>query len=301
MVWESPEDMPYDVIVEPSGSLLVATGGKGKIYRLSGDPTLIDARHARRTRSKSPASPRTERVVSCSRRRILVAFFASPRAPRPGHLSLRREGHGDGGDVGRHPLARGDAGGDERSSCSTRSGNTRTPDKTWSDWSKPYTIAAGRAIESPKARYLQWRAVLTGQGQVDARADVGDCRLPAAQHAPVRRDHHRAPAGRRVSAALPDRRSGARRLRREHLGRPGRAGSRRPATRRRQPLGRADVQKSLQTFVWQARDADGDGCSSTCSIGSRARRDLEGTPKRGAVRRDLHVGHDVGARRRPTP
>ncbi len=40
-MWESPEDLPYDVIVEPSGSLLVATGGKGKIYRLSGDPTLV--------------------------------------------------------------------------------------------------------------------------------------------------------------------------------------------------------------------------------------------------------------------
>ena len=47
----------------------------------------------------------------------------------------------------------------------TRSGNTKTPDSTWSDWSKPYTNAAGEPIASPKARYLQWRAVLTGSGK----------------------------------------------------------------------------------------------------------------------------------------
>jgi hypothetical protein len=39
-VWDSPEDVPYDVLVEPGGTLLVATGAKGKLYRLSGDPVL---------------------------------------------------------------------------------------------------------------------------------------------------------------------------------------------------------------------------------------------------------------------
>ena len=45
----------------------------------------------------------------------------------------------------------------------TRSGNTATPDETWSAWSKPYTIADGEQIASPNARYLQWRAVLTAR------------------------------------------------------------------------------------------------------------------------------------------
>src|SRR5438067_8222717 len=46
----------------------------------------------------------------------------------------------------------------------TRSGNTETPDDTWSQWSSPYTNPEGSPVTSPKARYLQWRAVLTGQG-----------------------------------------------------------------------------------------------------------------------------------------
>ena len=45
----------------------------------------------------------------------------------------------------------------------TRSGNTSKPDETWSEWSAAMTVAAGEQIRSPKARYLQWRAVLSGK------------------------------------------------------------------------------------------------------------------------------------------
>lgn len=42
----------------------------------------------------------------------------------------------------------------------TRSGNTEKPDETWSNWSASYTDQKGAQISSPKARFLQWRAVL---------------------------------------------------------------------------------------------------------------------------------------------
>jgi hypothetical protein len=45
---------------------------------------------------------------------------------------------------------------------STRSGNTETPDDTWSAWSPGTTKPEGTTIANPKARYVQWRAVLTG-------------------------------------------------------------------------------------------------------------------------------------------
>jgi hypothetical protein len=44
----------------------------------------------------------------------------------------------------------------------TRSGNSERPDTTWSDWSTPYTDSSGSQIASPKARFIQWRAVLRG-------------------------------------------------------------------------------------------------------------------------------------------
>src|SRR5688500_13895758 len=69
LVWESREDTPYDIAFEGNGDLLVATGNKGKICRLSGDPyqpTLVARANAQqvttilpeRTPGGAPASGR---------------------------------------------------------------------------------------------------------------------------------------------------------------------------------------------------------------------------------------------------
>jgi hypothetical protein len=44
----------------------------------------------------------------------------------------------------------------------TRSGNSARPDRTWSEWSSPLSNPAGSPIPSPNARYVQWKAELTG-------------------------------------------------------------------------------------------------------------------------------------------
>jgi hypothetical protein len=46
----------------------------------------------------------------------------------------------------------------------TRSGNSAKPDRTWSDWSAPLNAASGSRITSPNARYIQWKAEMTGTG-----------------------------------------------------------------------------------------------------------------------------------------
>lgn len=48
----------------------------------------------------------------------------------------------------------------------TRSGNTENPDATWSAWSSAYADQRGAQIASPKAKYLQWRAVFQGSGKL---------------------------------------------------------------------------------------------------------------------------------------
>ncbi|HKO97477.1 MAG TPA: hypothetical protein VJU86_10815 [Pyrinomonadaceae bacterium] len=42
----------------------------------------------------------------------------------------------------------------------TRSGNGERPDATWSDWSVSYRDPQGNQIASPRARFIQWRAIL---------------------------------------------------------------------------------------------------------------------------------------------
>ncbi|MGD0694588.1 MAG: hypothetical protein ABSB82_07000 [Terriglobia bacterium] len=41
----------------------------------------------------------------------------------------------------------------------SRSGNSDRPDQTWSDWAGPYQDPNGSAVQSPSARYIQWKAV----------------------------------------------------------------------------------------------------------------------------------------------
>ena len=54
----------------------------------------------------------------------------------------------------------------------TRSGNTGTPDSTWSAWSAPYTGPTGAPIASEPARFLQMRVVLVGQRGPDRRCST---------------------------------------------------------------------------------------------------------------------------------
>jgi hypothetical protein len=61
----------------------------------------------------------------------------------------------------------------------TRTGNTATPDETWSAWSSPYQNADGQQMTSPNARYLQWRAVLAAEsGTPPALTSVTTAYLP---------------------------------------------------------------------------------------------------------------------------
>src|SRR5262249_45898346 len=51
-----------------------------------------------------------------------------------------------------------------RIAITTRSGNLDQPQKNWSAWSAPIVSAKGDRIVSPAARFVQWKATLTGGG-----------------------------------------------------------------------------------------------------------------------------------------
>jgi len=45
----------------------------------------------------------------------------------------------------------------------TRSGNSKEPNQTWSDWSPPYQKKEGELVLSPKARYIQFKVMFNSQ------------------------------------------------------------------------------------------------------------------------------------------
>jgi hypothetical protein len=159
-VWESREDAPYDIGFEADGSLLVATGNEGKLFRLSGDPlqpSLVTSATAQQV--TTVMRDRTGAMLYVTANPGKVFRLAGSRAERGTYESEVRDAQtvATWGSIKWH--ASTPAG--SKIELFTRSGNTRTPDDTWSNWSPAYTNSEGSAISSPRARYLQWRAVLT--------------------------------------------------------------------------------------------------------------------------------------------
>jgi hypothetical protein len=160
-LWESHEDTPYDIAFDGTRDILIATGSHGKIYRLSGDPyqpTLVSRANAEQVTTL--ATDRNNRVLFATSNPGKVFRLGADHADRGTYTSDVR----DGQTVSSWGVVKWGASlpSGTRVEVSTRSGNTRTPDETWSDWSSAYNNADGSQISSPRARYLQWRAVLVG-------------------------------------------------------------------------------------------------------------------------------------------
>ena len=178
LIWSSREDSPYDVALEPDGSVLVATGNKGKIYRLSGDPlqpTLLTRATAQQVTALLRDSQGRVTFTTSNPGKILR--LSPNRADRGTYTSDVR----DAQTVATWGAIRWQAAVPQgtRVEISTRSGNTRTPDETWSDWTAPYAVQEGTPISSPRARYLQWRAALTGnKGDAPLLTSVTAAYLP---------------------------------------------------------------------------------------------------------------------------
>jgi WD40 repeat protein len=158
--WETGDDAPYDLLIEPNGSLLVGTGTDGKIFRISGDPvraTLVTRAAARQVTAllREPSG----RIVGATSNPGKLIALGAETAKRGTYESEVR----DAGTTANWGVVRWRATGKPgQVQISSRSGNTATPDETWSVWSPNYSNADGEQMKSPNARYLQWRAVLTG-------------------------------------------------------------------------------------------------------------------------------------------
>ncbi len=160
-LWESRDDSPYDVSFDAQNRLIVATGNRGKLYRLEGDPlqpTLVATAGGQQVTSLWRDG--RGRLHYATANPGKVYRLSSDRAPRGTYESDIR----DAGMVSTWGAIswRGTAPAGATIQVSTRSGNSEPPNDTWSEWSAPYTVQTGSPVVSPKARYLQWRAVLAG-------------------------------------------------------------------------------------------------------------------------------------------
>ena len=258
-LWESRDDSPYDLIFDQSGALIVGTGSKGKLYRLEGDP-LRPALLAR------AAAQQVTSFYKDAGGRLYYAtanpgklFRMSPqRAPRGTYESETRDAQmvSTWGAISWRGTSPAPATGN-RIELFTRTGNTETPDDTWSVWSAAYTNAEGSSITSPKARYLQWRAVLTGKGDGPVLTSVTAAYLQRNLRPQVRSITVHPPGivfqkpfstGDPELAGFDEQSTPERKLVAAAGAQPGSTSS----------LGRRTYQKGLQTLIWKAEDENDD-------------------------------------------
>jgi sugar lactone lactonase YvrE len=257
-VWQSREDSPYDIGFDANGRLLIATGNKGKIYRLEGNPlqpTLL-------------ARASAQQVTAFHRDASGRLYYATAN---PGKLFRLSSGRTNKGSYESQPHDaqmvstwgtiswRGTTNGGNKVEISTRSGNTETPDDTWSAWSPPYASASGSSITNPKARYLQWRAVLSGSGEGPVLTSVTAAYLQRNLRPQVRSITVHPPgivyqkpysSGDPELAGFDNQTTPDRKLAQAAQNAAGASAA--PS------LGRRTYQKGLQTIIWRAEDENDD-------------------------------------------
>jgi len=148
----------------------------------------------------------------------------------------------------------GVASGGNQIEVSTRSGNTETPDETWSPWSAAYRKGEGEQITSPKARYIQWKADLAANGPSPMITSVTVAFQQRNQRPEIASITIQAPG---VVYQKPFSTGEA-----EIAGYDGPPLTQRSGTLGPTPvLGRRGYQKGLQTFLWKATDPNDDDLS----------------------------------------
>jgi hypothetical protein len=146
----SKDDNIYDLLLEGS-AVLFSTDVDGRIYRLEGGKVSLvaEAGSGEVTRLLKSNGGFYAGLSSPAR---LLAFQTN--ASQPGSYeseihdstTVARWGHLQWHGAGSGVVFR------------TRSGNAARPDSTWSAWSAPMTDPASALIQSPNARFIQWRA-----------------------------------------------------------------------------------------------------------------------------------------------
>ena len=148
-------ELAYGLTGGPNGSILLSTGPQGRIYQLKdGEVSLL------------AAVPEKQIVsISNSESETLITTTNSGAVYRlESGLSSKAEFRSAAKDVERfsrfgHYRISGRNVGDGHLAMAFRSGNTRTPDATWSAWSAA-TAGADGNVDAPAGRYLQWRLTM---------------------------------------------------------------------------------------------------------------------------------------------
>ena len=161
-LYTSNDDVVYGLGFGAGGKLLVATGNQGRIYRIENEQLytlLVKAAPAQITGLLQGAGGR----VFVSTGNVGKVYRLGPELESKGTFESEVFDAGVFSRWGRLSW-KGQSPAGTKLAVQTRSGNLGTPAQYWSAWSKPVAAPEGDRVDSPAARFVQWKATLETQG-----------------------------------------------------------------------------------------------------------------------------------------
>ena len=155
-LWNSTRESVFDLLVSGK-NLLFSTDDKGRIYELTPDRqvSLVTQTGQEQTTRLIPF----DNFVLATTANVGKVFRMGTRPAPTGFFESEVY---DAGNIASWGKIRWTVEAPPGTSLEmyTRTGNSRRPDATWSDWSPAYRQATGEQISGPAARYVQWKAAL---------------------------------------------------------------------------------------------------------------------------------------------
>jgi sugar lactone lactonase YvrE len=160
-LWTSPRDVAYALAFDNTGHVLVGTGNRGNIYRIE-SPNVYTALLTVPTTQVTAFQAGTDGRLYAATANVGKIYEISSEPESQGTIESDVFDAGLFTRWGRISFDAALNGG--QISLQTRTGNLDQPQKNWSPWSGAVTDAKGGRITSPPARFVQWKATLTGSG-----------------------------------------------------------------------------------------------------------------------------------------
>ncbi|RKY70119.1 MAG: hypothetical protein DRP97_04275, partial [Candidatus Latescibacterota bacterium] len=156
-IWRSEQPLLLSLLVRPSGSgerILVGTGRKGMIYAVDPDGAWSTLTQLKEAQPLSMLSGKEGIFIGAGD--VVVVHRLTPAYSE--ECAFTSQVH-DAAIISRWGAisVRAEIPKDTAIRLATRSGNTEKPDDTWSDWKE----TSEEKVQSPPARFLQYRATLT--------------------------------------------------------------------------------------------------------------------------------------------
>jgi hypothetical protein len=157
-IWTSGSDVIYAVGFDADGKPLLGTGNKGVVYRVDSPVLATQLVNAPPTQVTAFAAGRNG-VLYAVTGNVGKLYAMGPGCDKSGTLeSDVLDAHSFAYWGKAHLIADSNVG---RVELSTRSGNVNRPQKNWSDWTAVQMTPSGGQVNSPPARFLQYRLTLS--------------------------------------------------------------------------------------------------------------------------------------------